>query len=139
MPIRKSEINGDCKSDLASTKDILQKSVSGLDCQLRKLHRPALLWSLFVVVYLILFLTLFQLGERSHNISDELMLAGLGRLKKVELDLAIRVIPRQVSGQQINQIPFVHSIAKRLNLRFIDGLLHSRRNDLVDKEEVHTI
>lgn len=139
MPVRKREINGNGEPNFTATKDILQKSVSGLDFQLCKLHLPVLLWSLLVVVYLILFLTLFKLSKRCHNIADELVLAGLGRLKEVELDLTIRVVPRQVSGQHVYQIPFIHPVAQRLNLRLIDGLLQSRRDDLVDKEEVHTI
>ena len=84
-------------------------------------------------------LTFAELSYVAANVAKVDVLAALLRLEELDSNLALRVLIRQLRGQDRDQVPREAPAQAARDLALVDGLVLAWTHELVDQEEVEAV
>ena len=84
-------------------------------------------------------LTFAELSYVAANVAKVDVLAALLRLEELDSNLALRVLIRQLRGQDRDQVPREAPAQAARDLALVDGLVLAWAHELVDQEEVEAV
>ena len=135
VTIAQRKVDCDAQLNLASTKDVLQKRVPLVEHNAVE-PRALILTSTH---QLELKLTFAKLSYVAADVAKVDVLAALLRLEELDSNLALRVLIRQLRGQDRDQVPGEAPAQAARDLALVDGLVLAWAHELVDQEEVEAV